>query len=156
MKGPKLDPPDGTTFDFEGVHFLTLSGTCLLCTGGQNWTLNNLLKSRCPSSELHEITQTSTEIGNKGCEQVFFAPCAVWPVAQSPKNKVSHHVTILNITRRRSGRPQSPQPGLQSSSRQGNNTKQQPNKPETAKNGERKSRQLKPYNMKTDIAHSDS
>ena len=123
MKGPKLDPPDGTTFDFERVHFLTLSGTCLLCTGGQNWTLNNLLKSRCPSSELHEITQTSTEIGNKGCEQVFFAPCAVWPVAQSPKNKVSHHVTILNITRRRSGRPQSPQPGLQSSSKQKSNKK---------------------------------
>ena len=34
MKGPKLDPPDGTTFDFEGVHFLTLSGTGLLSTGG--------------------------------------------------------------------------------------------------------------------------
>lgn len=42
MKGPKLDPPDGTTFDFEGVHFLTLSGTCLLSTGGQNWTLKML------------------------------------------------------------------------------------------------------------------
>ena len=24
MKGPKLDPPGGTTFDFKGVHFLTL------------------------------------------------------------------------------------------------------------------------------------
>ena len=23
MKGPKLDPPGGTTFDFKGVHFLT-------------------------------------------------------------------------------------------------------------------------------------
>ena len=23
MKGPKLDPPGGTTFDFKGVHFPT-------------------------------------------------------------------------------------------------------------------------------------
>ena len=23
MKGPKLDPPGGTTFDFNGVHFPT-------------------------------------------------------------------------------------------------------------------------------------
>ena len=87
MKGPKLDPPDGTTFDFEGVHFLTLSDTCLLSTGAQNWTLKmlnpvppwrchlrspkNLRKSRCPSPDLHQITQTSTstEISNKGREQ---------------------------------------------------------------------------------------
>ena len=30
----------------------------------------------------------------------FFAPCAVWLVAQSPKNKIFHHVTILNITKK--------------------------------------------------------
>ena len=86
-EGPKMDPPDGTTFDFEGVHFLTLSDTCLLSTGAQNWTLKmlnpvppwrchlrspkNLRKSRCPSPDLHQITQTSTstEISNKGREQ---------------------------------------------------------------------------------------
>ena len=85
IKGPKLDPPDGTTFDFEEVHFWTLFGTWLLCTGAQNWTLKmlnpvppgsavlrspqNLPKSRCPSPDLHQITQTSTEISNKGREQ---------------------------------------------------------------------------------------
>ena len=42
MKGPKLGPPNAITFDFKRVHFLTLSGTCLLCTGAQNWTLNML------------------------------------------------------------------------------------------------------------------
>ena len=29
--------------------------------------------------------------------QLFFAPCAVWPVALSPKNKLFYHVAILNI-----------------------------------------------------------
>ena len=42
IKGPKIAPPDGTTFDSTGVHFLTLSGTCLLSTEAQNWTLNVL------------------------------------------------------------------------------------------------------------------
>ena len=43
------------------------------------------------------------------------------------KEQRSHHVTILNTNRRRSGRPQSPEPGLQSSSRQ-ETTKQQATK----------------------------
>ena len=72
IKEPKLVPPDGTAFDFKGVHFLTLSGTCLLCTKAQNWTLimlnpvlpwrcrfkvtyKSLLKSRCPIRELRKI-----------------------------------------------------------------------------------------------------
>ena len=83
MKGPKLDPPDGTTFDFEGGPLFDPFWYMFPLCGGpkldpQNVesgavlkvpflrSPNNLLTSRCPSPEL---TQTSTEIGNKGCEQ---------------------------------------------------------------------------------------
>ena len=41
-KGPKLDPPGGTTFDFKRVHFLTLFETRFLCTEVQKWTLSRL------------------------------------------------------------------------------------------------------------------
>ena len=56
MKGPKLDPPGGTTFDFKGVHFLTPLETRFLCMKwGQNWTLQGL---RCSNVGTH---QTNTE-----------------------------------------------------------------------------------------------
>ena len=76
MKVLKLDPPDETTFDFEGVHFWTLFWELFDLYGGQNWTLKmlnpvppggavlrspqNLLKSRYPSPDLHQMTQTGT------------------------------------------------------------------------------------------------
>ena len=41
-KGPKLDPPGGTTFDFKGSTFWPLLETRFLCKGVQNWTLNRL------------------------------------------------------------------------------------------------------------------
>ena len=82
MKGPKLDPPGGTTFDFKGVHFLTPLETHFLCTGVQNWTLNRLnpvppcrsgfKPIQAPSSAaLFQCRNASNQhrVGNKSLEQ---------------------------------------------------------------------------------------
>ena len=73
MKGRKLDPPDGTSFDFEGFPLFDPFWYMFALHGEPKLDVlkspNNLLKSRWPNPELHEITQTGTEIGNKGCEQ---------------------------------------------------------------------------------------
>jgi hypothetical protein len=82
MKGPKLDPPGGTTFDFKGVHFLTPLETRFLCTGVQNWTLNRLnpvppcrsgfKPIQAPSSAaLFQCRNASNQhrVGNKSLEQ---------------------------------------------------------------------------------------
>ena len=42
IKGPKTDPPGGTTFDPKRVHFWTPFEIHLLCARVQNWALNIL------------------------------------------------------------------------------------------------------------------
>ena len=75
---------------------------------------------------------------------LFFAPIFFWLqvlfdlIVQSPlnKKKTLHHFRH-HIDQSRSGRPHSPQPGMQSTSRQETKTKQtQQTQTKTAKNGE--------------------